>query len=80
MALDQAGTSEPEALREALLNPEYDMDGLLIEWAGIEFNEYGQNTKSNGVITQRVDGAYKTVYPGAGASIEPVYPIPEWDY
>ncbi len=80
MALDQAGTTEPEALREALLNPEYDMDTLLVEWEGIEFDDNGQNILSNGVITQWVDGEYKTVYPAKGASVEPVFPMPEWNY
>ena len=74
MAIEQAGTTENTALREALLNLEYDMDTLMIPWSGIEFNEYGQNTKANGFITQYYDGAYRTVYPEAGASMEPVTP------
>ena len=80
MAIEQAGTTENTALREALLNLEYDMDTLMIPWSGIEFNEYGQNTKANGFITQYYDGAYRTVYPEAGASMEPVYPMPEFAY
>ena len=80
MAIEQAGTTENTALREALLNLEYDMDTLMIPWSGIEFNEYGQNTQSNGFITQYYDGAYRTVYPEAGASMEPVYPMPEFAY
>ena len=80
MAIEQAGTTENTALREALLNLEYDMDTLMIPWNGIEFNEYGQNTQSNGFITQYYDGAYRTVYPEAGASMEPVYPMPEFAY
>lgn len=80
MAFDQAGTTEATAVREALRNLEYNMDTLMIPWAGIEINEYGQNTKSNGVVTQWQDGTYCTVYPGDAASVTPVYPMPEWDY
>lgn len=80
MALEKAGTSESEALREALLNPDYDMNTLLIPWAGIDFNEYGQNTLSNGFVTQWLDGAYHTVYPADAAAMDVVFPLPEWDY
>ena len=80
MAIEQAGTTENTALREALLNLDYDMDTLMIPWNGISFNEYGQNTQSNGFVTQYYDGAYHTVYPEAGASMEPVFPMPEFDY
>lgn len=80
MAIEQAGTTEKTALREALLNLDYNMDALMIPWNGIEFNEYGQNTQSNGFVTQYYDGAYHTVYPEAGASMEPVFPMPEWAY
>jgi branched-chain amino acid transport system substrate-binding protein len=80
MALEKAGTTESEALRDALLHPDYDMDTLIIPWAGIEFNEYGQNTLSNGVVTQWYDGAYHTVYPASAAAMEAVFPLPEWEY
>lgn len=80
MAIEQAGTTENTALREALLNLDYDMDTLMVPWNGIEFNEYGQNTQSNGFVTQYYDGAYHTVFPAAGASMEPVFPMPEFDY
>ena len=80
MAINQAGTTESSAVRDALRNLDYDMDTLMIPWAGIEINEYGQNTKSNGVVTQWQDGSYCTVYPEAGASVSPVYPMPEWSY
>lgn len=80
MAINQAGTTESTAVRDALRNLDYDMDTLMIPWEGIEINEYGQNTKSNGVVTQWQNGSYCTVYPEAGASVEPVYPMPEWDY
>ena len=80
MAINQAGTTEATAVRDALRNLEYDMDTLMIPWAGIEINEYGQNTKSNGVVTQWQNGAYCTVYPGDAASVTPVFPMPEWTY
>lgn len=80
MAINQAGTTESTAVRDALRNLDYDMNTLMIPWEGIEINEYGQNTKSNGVVTQWQNGSYCTVYPEAGASVEPVYPMPEWDY
>lgn len=79
MGINQAGTTEASAVQAALRNLEFDMDTLIIPWAGITMDEFGQNTSANGVVTQWVDGKYQTVYPANVAAIEPTYPMPAWD-
>ena len=39
----------------------------------------GQNVKAFTVITQLVDGSYKTIFPESYADTEVVYPFPSWD-
>lgn len=79
LAINQAGTTESNAVREALRNLDVSMDQLIIPWKGINMNEYGQNTSSNGIIAQWIDGKYQTVYPMDVAAKEAVYPMPKWD-
>lgn len=78
MGINQAGTTESSAVQAALRNLEYNMDELIIPWEGIEINEFGQNTKSNGVLVQWIDGKYQTVYPSKVAAIKAIYPMPAW--
>ena len=79
MAINQAGTTEAYAVRDALRDLDYDMSSLIVTWKGISIDEYGQNTLSNGVVAQWTDGAYRTVYPSDVAAVDAVYPMPAWD-
>ncbi|MCD8121609.1 MAG: ABC transporter substrate-binding protein [Clostridiales bacterium] len=79
IAINQAGSTEPEAIREALRNLDVDTSILPIPWTGITMNEYGQNTSGNSFIVQRIDGEYRTVYPTNAAAIETTVPMPGWD-
>ena len=79
IAINQAGTTDAEAIRDALRNLDVDTATLPIPWEGIEIDEYGQNVKANSFVVQMKDGAYQTVYPFANATIETTYPMPNWD-
>ena len=79
IAINQAGTTDAEAIRDALRNLDVDTATLPIPWEGIEIDEYGQNVKANSFVVQMKDGAYQTVYPFANAAIETTYPMPNWD-
>lgn len=78
IAINQAGSTEPEAIRDAIKNLDVDMVTLPIPWNGIEFDEYGQNIKTNGFIVQMRDQTYQTVYPAEYAAIEPNLPMTGW--
>lgn len=79
LGINQAGTTEPEALNEALRNLEVDTSTLPIPWNAITMDEYGQNTSANAFVLQMRDGKYQTVYPSDYAAIEPVLPMPAWN-
>ncbi len=79
IAINQAGSTDPEAIRDALRNLDVDTNMLPIPWNGYEMNEFGQNTAANSFIVQMRDGVYQTVYPSEQAVIEPVVPMPAWD-
>ena len=78
IAMNQAGSSEPEKVREAIKNLDIDTTTLPIPWPGIKFDEYGQNIEANGFIVQMRDQKYQTVYPGDYAAIEPKLPMTGW--
>lgn len=76
--INQAGTTEPEQVREALKNLDLDTNLLPIPWNGLTIDEYGQNTSANSFIVQMKDGEYRTIYPTKDATVDVVYPMPGW--
>lgn len=79
VALNQAGTTEAHALREALQKPEIeDYSQIFMPWPSITMNEYNQNLDAAGVVTQVQNGKYVTVYPAGVASADAVFEAPTW--
>jgi len=77
-AFNRAGTTEPEAVRRALVATNIPGDQLIMTWDYIRFDETGQNTGVRGIILQFQGGKYWTVYPFEVATREVIYPIPAW--
>lgn len=79
-ALERAGSTEPEALRDALRATDITNEGqMIVAWDGVQFDETGQNIRSTGIVTQVIDGVFQTVWPTAHKAHDPVIPIPAWD-
>jgi branched-chain amino acid transport system substrate-binding protein len=78
-AIDRAGSTSPEAIQKALRETNLGGEQLIMPWAGIQFDEHGQNRKGAGIIVQVQDGKYVTVWPFALASKDVVWPLPPWD-
>ena len=78
MAINQAGSTDSEKIREAFLNLKYPKEQMLLPWEGIKLDGNNQNTQANGIIVQVQGGKYKTVYPTALKSVDLKYPIPTW--
>jgi branched-chain amino acid transport system substrate-binding protein len=78
-AIDEAGSTEPEAIREALAGLEVAGDETIMPWDGIRFDDTGQNELARGVILQYLDGEYKLVWPFEAASAELVWPLPPFE-
>lgn len=74
--IEKAASADPEAIRKALVS--YRSTNVPPNAAGadvIEFDEKtGQNMHSEIVLTQIIDGKYRTVFPLGAASTEPVLP------
>lgn len=79
-ALDRAGSVDPDAIRQALVETDIVNEGqLMVPWKGVKFDEKGQNIYASGIITQAFDKKYKTVWPSENKSVDPVVPIPDWN-
>jgi branched-chain amino acid transport system substrate-binding protein len=78
-AIDEAGSTEPEAIREALAGLEVAGDETIMPWDGIRFDDTGQNELARGVILQYLDGEYKLVWPFDAATAELVWPLPPFE-
>lgn len=79
LGINQAASTDPEAIREALRNLDMDTKTLPIPWSGYEMDEFGQNQAANSFIVQMKDGIYQTVYPSDSATIEVTAPMPAWN-
>lgn len=78
-AINRAGSTEPEAIRKALLETDIPGEQLIVPWRGVKFDPAtGQNELGNAIIMQLQGGQYYTVWPFEKASREVIYPIPKW--
>ncbi len=78
-AINRAGSSEPEAIRKALVATDIQGSKLIMPWKGVKFDANGQNTLGQGILVQIVDGKYNTVWPFSMASRDVTWPMPKWD-
>jgi branched-chain amino acid transport system substrate-binding protein len=79
-AINSAGSTEPEAIREALLETNIAGDLLIMPWNGVKFDqETHQNISGRGIICQIINQEYRTVWPQALATQGPVWPMPRWE-
>lgn len=78
-ALEKAGSTDPEKLREALATIEVPGDKIIMGWDGVKFDEKGQNILGRGCIVQMFNKEYKTVWPLSVKTADAVFPVPRWD-
>ena len=70
-AINRAGSTDPEKIRQAILETEIPAERTIMPWRGIKFNpQTGQNDWATGVVVQLQDGAYRTVWPFEQAAAE----------
>lgn len=77
-AINRAGSTKPEAIREALIKTNIPADQLITPWRGVKFDETGQNILVDAIVIQYQGGKAHTVWPFNMASQEILYPIPKW--
>ena len=85
-AIDNAGSTDPQRVRAALLNLDIPGRETIMPWSGIRFDASHQNIAASSVIEQRVAQAFRVVFPselqqakpigqvGAGTGAEHVHP------
>jgi branched-chain amino acid transport system substrate-binding protein len=78
-AINRARSTDPQAIRKALLETNIPASQTIMPWDGIAFDsKTGQNIHSSGIIVQVQNGTYRTVWPFNLASSEVIWPMPEW--
>ncbi|MGI6035307.1 MAG: ABC transporter substrate-binding protein [Limnochordia bacterium] len=79
-AINRAGSTEPEAIRQALLETNIPGKYCLSPWEGIKFDpETHQNVYGQYIICQIQEEDFFTVYPDSFATREAVFPFPSWE-
>ncbi|MDQ3694641.1 MAG: ABC transporter substrate-binding protein [Chloroflexota bacterium] len=78
-AINRACSTDPELIRQALIDTNLGADDTIMPWNGVQFDETGQNTLGAGIIVQFQEGEYRTVFPTEFAVAEPVYPLAPWE-
>jgi len=78
-AINRAGSTDPEAIRKALLATDVPGEQLITHWQGVKFDpNTHQNIYASWVLDQVLDGRYYTVWPFDLATREIVWPMPKW--
>lgn len=78
-AINRAGSTDPEAIRKALLATDLKPAQLIMPWKGVRFDPAtGQNESGTPIITQFRNGAFRVVWPFDLAATDVLYPLPRW--
>ena len=74
-AINRAGSTDEEKIRQALIATDVPGDQTIMPWQGIKFDNTGQNIAATPVIQQIKDGKYHTIYPFDVAAEEAVWNV-----
>jgi branched-chain amino acid transport system substrate-binding protein len=78
-AINQTGSTDPQAIKQALLDTNVPAEALFPPWRGIRFDPVThQNVLGGSLIAQVRDGRYWTVWPPELSLKEPLWPFPGW--
>ncbi len=77
-AINRAGSTDPEAIRQALTQTNIPAEQLITPWRGIKFDESGQNILVDAIVVQYQGGVPYTVWPFNLATKQLIYPNPKW--
>lgn len=77
-AIEEAGSTDKEVIRDALSNIKVPPEKIIMTWEGVQFDENGQNILGTPCIVQIQNEEFKSVYPYDIASSKLQFPMPEW--
>ena len=77
-AINRAGSTKPDAIREALVATDLPASELMIGYNGVKFNASGQNTLAYSLMIQLQGPAYVPVWPIEEATAKLELPFKGW--
>jgi branched-chain amino acid transport system substrate-binding protein len=77
-ALNRAGSTEPEKIRDALTKTDLKPEQLMMGYDGVKFDETGQNILASTYLIQLKDKAYQLVWPDKTAAAKLDWPMKGW--
>jgi branched-chain amino acid transport system substrate-binding protein len=77
-ALNRAGSTEPEKIRDALAKTDLKPEQLMMGYNGVKFDATGQNTRASTYLIQLRDKQYQLVWPEKAATTKLDWPMKGW--
>jgi branched-chain amino acid transport system substrate-binding protein len=77
-ALNRAGSTEPEKIRDALTKTDLKPEQLMMGYDGVKFDDTGQNILASTYLIQLKDKAYQLVWPDKAAAAKLDWPMKGW--
>jgi branched-chain amino acid transport system substrate-binding protein len=77
-AINRAGSTDPEKIRQALMATRIPARQLTMPWGDVEFGPDGQNKGVSAILTQIQGGDFYSIYPFRVAARKVIYPLPSW--
>jgi ABC-type branched-subunit amino acid transport system substrate-binding protein len=74
-AINKAGSTDPERIQAALRALDVSADETIMPWAGIKFDDHGQNLRAQVVLQQIRGNGYRVVYPPGWATARAIWPL-----
>ena len=74
-AIDEAGSTKPRRIQNALRSLSVAPRQTILRASGIDIDSNGQNRAAGGVLLQVLGGTYATVYPRALKTANAVWPL-----
>jgi branched-chain amino acid transport system substrate-binding protein len=79
-AIDRAGSTDPEKIREALTKTDLKADQLMMGYQGIKFDQTGQNILASTYLIQLHGNRYELVWPESAATSTLEWPMGGWGH
>jgi branched-chain amino acid transport system substrate-binding protein len=79
-AIDRAGSTDPEKIREALAKTDLKPDQLMMGYQGIKYDETGQNILASTYLIQLHGNRYELVWPETAATSKLQWPMTGWTH
>jgi branched-chain amino acid transport system substrate-binding protein len=77
-ALNRAGSTDPEKIRQALVDTDLKADQLMMGYEGVKFDQTGQNILAATYLIQLKEKAYQLVWPERAAAAKVEWPMKGW--